>query len=445
MKKLKKMGKKPKKLILIPFMVGLFITGVFMAPVNKDEGKAENEILVEQKVDNENNNAAFKENKSEKESIIKDEVDVLDTIEPKVEDKVTDSVNSELKVHFIDVGQGNATLIICEEHAMLIDAGDNDKGTSIQLYLTKQGVKKLDYVIGTHPDADHIGGLDVILYKFDCDTIIMPDYAKDAPTYDDVMQTMKSKNYVASLPVVGATYKLGSAIVTIIAPNEYYSDENNSSVGILLSHGENTFLFTGDAEEGAEADILNNGISIDADVYQAGHHGSRTSSNQNFLNAVTPIYAVISCGEDNTYGYPHAEVLNNFRSMGVEVFRTDEQGSIIATSDGDEITWNCSPSESWQAGEPTGEPSIVVTPAATASGVTAATITDTTPVIEQESPKADEVSITTTYVLNTNTLKFHYPTCGSVSQMKEKNKQEVTLTRDEIIAMGYVPCKNCNP
>ena len=209
----------------------------------------------------------------------------------------------------------------------------------------------LDYMIGTHPDSDHIGGMDVILTKFDCKTVMMPDYQKDTRTYDDVTQAMKNKSYKNTLPIVGDVYELGDAFFTIVAPNNYsYGDEcNNYSIGILLTHGENTFLFTGDAEEEAERDIAANGINIDADVYQAGHHGSRTASTMDLLNAATPEYAVISCGADNKYGHPHAEALNNLRSMGVKVFRTDEQGSIIATSNGREITFNCAPSETWKS------------------------------------------------------------------------------------------------
>lgn len=258
--------------------------------------------------------------------------------------------DGKLEVHFIDVGQGDSTLIICDGEAMLIDAGDNDKGTLVQSYLLANDVDSLRYMIGTHPDADHIGGMDVILYKFDCDTVIMPDVSKDTATYRDVIDTMEQKGYKNTLPVVGDTYTLGSAVFTILSPSRTYSDVNNSSVAILLTYGDTRFLFTGDAKEEAEEDILDTGISVQADVYKAGHHGSSTSSSEGFLQAVNPAYCVISCGEDNSYGHPHSEVLNSLRAMDIQVFRTDEQGSIIATSDGESITFSCSPSESWQSG-----------------------------------------------------------------------------------------------
>lgn len=331
----------------------------------------------------------------------------------------TSKPEGTLEVHYIDVGQGDATLIKCGSHAMLIDGGNNNKGTTVQLYLKKQGVESLDYVIGTHPDADHIGGLDVIVYKYNCDTVIMPDYEKDTKTYQELVDVIHDKNMKITYPVVGEQYALGEAKFTIIAPNSnsYGGNANDYSVAILLEYGKNRFLFTGDAEEISEAEMLTNGIDISADVYKVAHHGSRSASTQEFLNAVHPKYAVISCGEGNSYGHPHAEVLNRLRSMGVEVFRTDEQGSIIASSNGENIIWNCSATDSWQSGEQT----------------------------ESDRENAANVTEQTTYVLNTNTKKFHRETCGSVSQIKEENFQKVQMNREELEQSGYSPCKNCNP
>ena len=262
---------------------------------------------------------------------------------------------STLEVHFLDVGQGDATLIRCGEAAMLIDAGNNSWGDDVRDYLEYQGIGDLDYVIGTHPDADHIGGLDVVMEAFDCGTVIMPDYEKDTQTYTDVTDVMEEKGYELTLPQVGTVYELGEAAFTIVAPNGEYGDNaNDYSVGILLEHGENRFLLTGDAEEDSEADMLDNGIDLSADVLKAAHHGSRTANTEAFLERVNPEYVVISCGEGNSYGHPHAEVLNRLREMGIGVFRTDEEGTVVATSDGAGITFNVPPSESWQAGEPKG-------------------------------------------------------------------------------------------
>ena len=270
---------------------------------------------------------------------------------PKTENTKVENSETELNVHFLDVGQGDAVLISCDDAYMLIDAGDNDKGTLVQNYLNKQGVEHLDYIIGTHPDADHIGGMDVILYKFDCGTVMMPEVTNDTATYRDVIDTMKEKGYQNTAPVVGDSYSLGSAQFTILGPTDTYEDTNNNSIVLLLTHGDNKFLFVGDAEEKAEEDILAEGVSVKADVLKVGHHGSRTASSEAFLQAVEPTYAVISCGQDNSYGHPHAETLNTLRSMGVKVFRTDEQGTVTVTSDGHEISWNCAPSTTWKAGE----------------------------------------------------------------------------------------------
>ena len=262
---------------------------------------------------------------------------------------------STLEVHYLDVGQGDATLIVCGDSAMLIDAGNNSWGDDVRDYLEYQGVEDLDYVIGTHPDADHIGGLDVVMEAFDCGTVMMPDYEKETQTYEEVMDVMDQKGLELTLPRVGAVYELGEAAFTIVAPcGEYGDNANDYSVGILLEHGENRFLFTGDAEEDAEADMLNNGIDLSADVFKAAHHGSRTANTEAFLERVDPDYVVISCGEGNSYGHPHAEVLNRLRKMGIQVFRTDEEGTITAVSDGSTITFNVPPSETWKAGEPAG-------------------------------------------------------------------------------------------
>lgn len=376
-------------------------------------------------------------------------------------------VEQEMTVHFLDVGQGDATLILCGTEAMLIDAGDDSQGTNVQNYLRKQGVETLKYVICTHPDEDHIGGMDVILYKFDCETVFMTEEEKDTDIYRDVADTMDRKGYRRTLPVPGQQYQLGDAVFTILGPASMDSDSNNNSIAILLAHGEDAFLFTGDAEEEEEAALLASGLSLDADVYKAGHHGSRTSSSGELLEAVSPTCAVISCGEGNSYGHPHGETLNNLRAMGASVYRTDEQGTVVATSSGKGITWNCSPSETWQAGEPTGSATGAGQNApggqgaqgasdsqGTAQGVSNSQgtsqeasnsqgATQGTP--DSQGTAQEPATATPAYICNTNTFKFHYPSCSSVKQMKESNKLPTDATREELIQQGYEPCKRCNP
>lgn len=348
-------------------------------------------------------------------------------------------VSGELTVHFIDVGQGDSTLITCGEEAMLIDAGDNDQGTKIQNYLQKRNIETLKYVICTHPDADHIGGMDVILYKFACETVFMTEEEKDTKTYREMMDTLKVKGYDRTLPVVGESFSLGDAEFTIIGPVKQGEESNDNSIAILLKHGENKFLFTGDAMQEEELDLVRGGILSGADVYKAGHHGSGTSSCKELLEAVSPAYAVISCGEGNSYGHPHAETLNAFRAMGIQVFRTDEQGSVTVTSDGKDLQWNCSPSESWQTGEtsrdvPQAEDNVQDPGQQTEGNV------------EDQNVMAPEgQSSEITYICNKNTKKFHVPECSSVGEMSEKNKLPVTWTREEVIGQGYAACKRCKP
>lgn len=360
------------------------------------------------------------------------------------------------EIHFIDVGQGDSTLIIANSEAMLIDCGDNDRGMSVRRYLEKQGIEELEYVIGTHPDADHIGGMDVVLYNFYCDKVIMPDSEADTKTYDDVIQTMKSKNYSITYPQVGDTYTLGSGSFTIIAPNrDDYGDRNDFSVGLIFDYGSTSFVFTGDAE-GAEVDIAGNGVDLSADVFKAGHHGSSTSSGDAILNAVNPKYAVISCGAGNKYGHPHRETLQRFASRNIEVYRTDTQGTVIAYTDGINITWSCGANTDLQV-QSENQPQRVQGADSVQSSAALQSTANNSPASTAGNPPAslavnqstaptfssNNTEASVSYILNTNTKKYHLPTCRSVKQMSDSNKEESNLSAAEIEALGYEACKNC--
>ena len=322
--------------------------------------------------------------------------------------QTTSTSNSKLEVHYIDVGQGDATLLICDGEAMLIDAGDNSKGTAIQSYLQSKGVKELKYAVATHPDADHIGGMDVVITKFNISTFFMPNIQKDTRTYDDVVQALKYKNLKAVNPSAGSTYKLGSATVKFVSTGKDYGDKiNNWSLCMKVTHGNTSFLFVGDAEEEAERDMLNSDIK--ADVYMTAHHGSRTGSIEDFVKKVNPMYAVISCGKGNSYGHPHSAVLNTLRSLNVKIYRTDEQGTIIATSDGKTIKWSTSPSTSWLTGNQS--------------------------VTDEEGD----------YILNTNSKVFHKPSCASVANMSDKNKKVYSGKKAALLQDGYKACGSCKP
>jgi competence protein ComEC len=339
------------------------------------------------------------------------------------------SAAGTLEVHFIDIGQGDATLLIQGEHAMLIDAGNQNKGTAVQSYLKKQGIKKLDYVIGTHPDADHIGGLDVVLYKFDCETIFLPDYRKDTKACEEVDAALKEKRYTATQPKVGSEYAFGDATFTVLAPTKgEKSDVNDYSIAIRMTYGKTSFLFTGDAGEESEEEMLESAKTLKSQVYKVSHHGSRTATSEDFLERVNPTYAVISCGEGNSYGHPHAEVMNRLRENGVKVFRTDEQGTVVATSNGKKISWNTSPDESWKTGEAKG----------TSSDLESTKKATSTTASSRSTAKTEG-----SYVLNTNTKKIHLATCSSVENMAKKNKEVTSDSLSTLLEKGYTTCQRC--
>lgn len=352
-----------------------------------------------------------------------------------------------MEVHFIDVGQGDSTLIKCGDHSMLIDTGDDSKGTAIQNYLQKQSITKLDYLVLTHPDADHIGGAPVIITKFQIDKVFVSNFEKDNKTYQKLIQALDNRRFKYSTPKVGSQYTLGTATITILAPNGKYDNPNDSSIALIVQNGDNKFLFTGDASESAEQDILDNNTDISADVYKVGHHGSKYSTSQDFFKAISPTYAVISCGENNSYGHPHAETLNTLRTNKVKVYRTDEDGTIIATSNGKQIAFNVPASETWKAGESTGgstkQQNSSQTQPNQSQTENEAKNQDNAPAITEPETK-DDASNTTeiTYILNIKTKKFHRTTCGS---LPTANRQDTSESRDSIIAQGYDPCKKCNP
>lgn len=255
-----------------------------------------------------------------------------------------------MEVHFIDVGQGDSTLIKLGDHAMLIDAGGNSKGTAVQMYLQKQGIKKLDYVVATHPDEDHAGGVDVVITKFDVGKVIYPNVSSDTATWRDVLSAMKYKYLKQTVPVVGQTYRLGDAKFTILSPGRTYSSTNESSVCLRLVYKNTSFMFVGDSEKESQADMISSGLTLKSTVYKAAHHGSSYGTTQAFFNKVAPKYTVISCGQDNKYGHPNASVLSMIKSGGSQLFRTDVQGSIVAKTNGRKLTWSANPTTNWNDG-----------------------------------------------------------------------------------------------
>ena len=250
-------------------------------------------------------------------------------------------VDGNLQIHFIDVGQADSILIIQGEHNMLIDAGTNEAGEKVVEYVNSQNIDEFEYVIGTHPHEDHIGGLDNVIENFNIKTLLFPKVTSTTKTFEDVVNIATSKNLKFTAPVVGKIYSLGDATFEILAPNdEKYSSTNNYSIVIKLTYGKNSFLFTGDAEELSEKEILEKDFDVSADLLKIGHHGSNTSTCDEFLDAVNPKYAVICVGQNNTYDHPVKSTMEKLKNNNIAVYRTDEQGDIVATCDGENITFN---------------------------------------------------------------------------------------------------------
>ncbi|MCF0149609.1 MAG: lamin tail domain-containing protein, partial [Clostridium sp.] len=195
-----------------------------------------------------------------------------------------------------------------------------------------------------HPHEDHIGGLDDVINNFSIGKVIMPKATTTTKTYEDVLTAIRNKGLTITLPKTGDKYSIGGATFTILAPNsESYDSLNNYSVVVKLTYLNNSFLFTGDAETLSENEMINKGLDLKADVLKVGHHGSSTSTSQGFLDRVNPKYAVVSVGKDNSYGHPNKTVMDRLQSKNINIYRTDESGTIIATSNGNNITFNVSP------------------------------------------------------------------------------------------------------
>ena len=240
-------------------------------------------------------------------------------------------------VHYIDVGQGDAQLIMSDGMAMLIDAGPNSMEDSLLLYLKAQDIDELEYAVFTHPHEDHIGGADMILQKFKVNNVIMPDVTHTSDTFLRMLEAVEKSDSKLIIAVSGREYDFGGASFKILAPTaDNYTELNDWSVVIRLTYGITSFMFTGDAEIMSENDIMKkyDAFELKCDVYKAGHHGSTTSNSAPFLAACNPEFAVISCGKKNEYGHPHSGILKLFSEMNIGVYRTDIDGTVVFKSNG---------------------------------------------------------------------------------------------------------------
>lgn len=328
----------------------------------------------------------------------------------------------ELSVTYLDVGQGNAVLVRQGDQAMLIDGGPRESSSFVVSYLEQQGIQKLDYVLISHFDEDHLAGAIGALYKFPVETLITADYETDSSIYDSYKEAVEEKGYVPVHPSLGDTFSLGSGSFRIISPVSYgHEDENQDSVGIILENGSDRFFIGGDIGLEGEKEILEAGVDIQADVMLMNHHGSHVS--REFFQAVNPSWAVISCGAGNSYGHPRQDTVELIQEFQVPLFRTDKQGTITAVSHGQGITFDQEPCNDYTPGDSTqGEED---------------TLEDTRTALSNSTREDCD------YILNIHTKKIHLPDCSSVKTMDEDNMAFYKGDEDAFLSRGYTPCGNC--
>lgn len=311
----------------------------------------------------------------------------------------------ELRIHFIDVGQADCILIeLPTNEEILIDAGNRDDSQVIINYLEQLGIDDIEYFVLTHPHEDHIGSAPALLNYYDVEKVYMPDVSQDTKIYRDTINAVENSG-AELIKAKAGTIIINSEDISfyVLAPNSmWYSETNEYSLVTKLTYKDTSFLFTGDAEGASETEMVNAGYDIGSDLLKVGHHGGKTSTSQNFLDYVSPEYAVISVGKDNSYGHPTPQVLERLNNSGVQIFRTDELGSITAISDGVDIK------------------------------------------IGKSQISEENSIVNAKYIGNINSMKFHYPDCSSVKDMKDKNKK-LLKNRDKAIKQGFIPCSICKP
>lgn len=247
-------------------------------------------------------------------------------------------------VHYIDVGQGDCTLIKTDKGNMLIDAGENGQENAVISYLDKHDITELEYFVATHPHSDHIGGAAEVIDHIKVKNVIMPKLSSintpTTQTYKKMLNAIKESGAKVIAAAPGKNYTLGDASFTVLAPFSQDENLNNMSVSLRLSYDQYSFMFTGDAEKEVEKQILNSGADISADVYKLAHHGSSTSNTLKFLKAISPKYAVISCSSDNDYGHPHDEIIDSLEKLGIDYYSTYKSGNIIFSVNEDGLNVN---------------------------------------------------------------------------------------------------------
>ena len=244
-------------------------------------------------------------------------------------------IDGRLNIYYFNVGQADSILVENNDKYMLIDAGNNADGLNIVNYMKNMGINKVEHLVATHAHEDHIGGMDDIINNFVIDNFYMPDVITTTKTFEDVITALENNNVKFNVPNIGDKFMLGGCMFEILHLSDDDSDLNDTSIVMRGVYGENSFLFMGDATSNVEKNILKK--NIDSDVLKVGHHGSKYSSMISFLNKVSPTYSIISVGYDNSYEHPHGVTLTNLNDVGSKVYRTDVDGTILVSSDGENI------------------------------------------------------------------------------------------------------------
>lgn len=248
------------------------------------------------------------------------------------------TTNDELEIVFLDVGQGDAALLSCGGEYALIDGGNAADSSLIYSALKSRGIDHLRYIINSHSDEDHVGGLAGALNYAKVDICLAPSDTRDTKVFNNFKKYLSEQGISITIPKLGDTFPLGSATLEVVAPTRDWGDVNDNSLVILLRHGDIKVLFTGDISSDVEKDLVNNSDIHDIDLLKVAHHGSDTSSCYEFLYYTNPRFAVISSDGGARYGHPTANVLSRFRDQGAVLYRTDLQGDIRAVSDGKDLT-----------------------------------------------------------------------------------------------------------
>lgn len=276
-------------------------------------------------------------------------------VSQKTESNVSEQIGGNQEVEgvlvftMIDAGQADSFLIMQGDETALIDCGTRSTGDDVVTYLKNIGITQIDYVFGTHPHDDHMGGMYDVITNFDVGKVIMPEVESGEVTsnwYMKLMAELKSREYELEYVEVGNVYNLGDAIMTVIGPvSEASGNLNNYSTVMKVSFGEMDIIMTGDAEVEVEEAILASGANLDAEILKVGHHGSDTSTSEEFIDAVSPDYAFISCKVGNKYEHPKEDTMRKLEERNIEVYRSDENGTVVATITANDVSFSCEPGD----------------------------------------------------------------------------------------------------